>query len=96
MEIRFADAGGGIPRQDIDKIFEPFFTTMPTEQEAGLGLSVSYGIVQEHGGAIEVESSVGVGTVFTVKLPPHPLPSFSIPFFRVRFEILSGHLVRFV
>jgi len=67
-EVRFADTGSGIPREHLDNIFDPFFTAMPTGQGTGLGLSVSYGIIQQHGGSIEVESTVGVGTTFTVKL----------------------------
>lgn len=69
VEIRFADTGRGIPREHLDNIFDPFFTTMPTGQGTGLGLSLSYGIIRQHGGSIEVESRVGVGTTFTVKLP---------------------------
>jgi len=69
VEIRFADTGCGISRENLDKIFDPFFTTMPVGKGTGLGLSVSYGIIQQHGGSIEVESELGVGTTFTVKLP---------------------------
>ena len=68
-EVRFADTGCGISQEHLDKIFDPFFTTMTVGQGTGLGLSVSYGIIQRHGGSIEVESRVGAGATFTVKLP---------------------------
>ena len=68
-EIRFADTGCGIPQEHRDNIFAPFFTTMSVGQGTGLGLSVSYEIIQQHGGSIEVESTVGAGSTFTVKLP---------------------------
>ncbi len=67
--IRIADTGGGIPSEHLNRIFEPFFTTKPVGQGTGLGLSVSYSIVHKHGGRIEVESEVGCGTRFTVRLP---------------------------
>jgi len=67
-EVRFADTGCGIPQEHLDNIFDPFFTTMPAGRGTGLGLSVSYGIIQQHGGSIEVESRVGAGTTFKVIL----------------------------
>jgi two-component system NtrC family sensor kinase len=67
VEIVFVDAGVGIPRENINKLFDPFFTTKSSG--TGLGLAVSYGIVQQHDGKIEVKSEVGQGSVFTVKLP---------------------------
>jgi two-component system, NtrC family, sensor kinase len=66
--VRIADTGCGIPEENLPKIFDPFFTTKDASG-TGLGLSVSYGIINSHGGIIEVESSVGVGTTFTIKLP---------------------------
>ena len=69
VHIEFEDNGGGIAPQHLDRIFEPFFTTKPVGQGTGLGLSLSYGIVQKHGGRIDVRSEVGRGTVFTVVLP---------------------------
>jgi signal transduction histidine kinase len=67
--IRIADTGSGISAEHVNRIFEPFFTTKPVGQGTGLGLSVSYSIVHKHGGRIEVESEVGRGTSFTVRLP---------------------------
>jgi len=69
VEIDVADTGGGIPPAVLPQIFEPFFSTKEAENGVGLGLSVVYGIVQRHGGRIVVESQVGQGTVFHVRLP---------------------------
>jgi two-component system, NtrC family, sensor kinase len=66
--VSISDTGHGIPEENMKKIFDPFFTTKENSG-TGLGLSVSYGIISSHGGKIEVQSSVGVGTTFTVKLP---------------------------
>ena len=66
------DSGEGISPDHLERIFDPFFTTKPVGQGTGLGLSVSYGIVQEHGGRIHVASDPGRITVFTVELPRVP------------------------
>ena len=63
------DTGRGISKADIDKIFDPFYTTSPVGKGSGLGLSLCYSIVKHHFGTIEVQSSEGEGTSFTVKLP---------------------------
>ena len=63
------DEGAGIPRSAIRKIFEPFYTTKPPGRGTGLGLSVCYGIVADHGGRMEVESEPGKGSTFRVILP---------------------------
>ena len=67
--IEVADQGSGIAPADLSRIFDPFFTTKGVGEGTGLGLSVSYGIVQDHGGAIEVASEPGRGSRFTVVLP---------------------------
>ena len=69
VAISFGDTGCGIPRDDLARVFEPFFSTGEVGEGSGLGLSVSYGIVKDHGGNIDVESKVGVGSTFTVLLP---------------------------
>lgn len=67
--ISLADTGVGIPPEAITHIFDPFFTTKPEGKGTGLGLSISHGIVHDHKGHIDVESTPGRGTTFTIKLP---------------------------
>ena len=67
--IEIQDTGSGIPQNNIDKIFDPFFTTKEVGKGSGLGLSISHGIIQNHGGRIEVESEEGKGTKFSIFLP---------------------------
>ena len=70
--VEVEDTGTGISEENMKKLFEPFFTTKPVGKGTGLGLSLTYGIVQKHGGHIDVESEVGKGTRFRVSLPVHP------------------------
>jgi two-component system NtrC family sensor kinase len=69
--VEIEDHGGGICPEHLPHIFEPFFTTKPVGAGTGLGLSVSYGIVRDHGGTLEVESTAGRGSLFRVRLPLH-------------------------
>ncbi|MFZ2491930.1 MAG: ATP-binding protein [Thermoanaerobaculia bacterium] len=77
--LEVSDTGSGIPPELIDKIFNPFFTTKEDGKGVGLGLAVVYGIVQAHGGEIEVSSVVGHGTTFRVRLPLTPLDATPPP-----------------
>ncbi|WP_434042866.1 MULTISPECIES: sensor histidine kinase [Sorangium] len=70
LAVRVIDGGDGIEPANVHRIFEPFFTTKDVGEGTGLGLSVSYGIVREHGGWIDVESQLGEGSTFTVYLAP--------------------------
>lgn len=67
--LKVIDTGSGIAAENLDKIFEPFFTTKGPEHGTGLGLSMVYGIVQNHNGWIHAESEVGIGTIFTLYFP---------------------------
>jgi two-component system, NtrC family, sensor kinase len=67
--IQVADTGVGIPKEYYSHIFEPFYTTKKNQSSVGLGLSVVYGIIRDHKGSIKVDSTVGQGTVFTIRLP---------------------------
>jgi signal transduction histidine kinase len=69
LQVNFEDTGCGIPAENIAKLFEPFFTTKKRGKGVGLGLSVAYGIIQEHEGSIYVKSKMGRGTTFQIKLP---------------------------
>jgi len=69
IEIRIADTGEGIPKENLSRIFDPFFTTKPVGKGTGLGLNVVYGIIHKHGGTIDIETEVGKGTTFIIKLP---------------------------
>ncbi len=69
VQIRFKDSGTGMPEDVRKQIFDPFFTTKDVGVGTGLGLSISYGIIEKHGGSIEVESEPGRGTEFIITLP---------------------------
>jgi signal transduction histidine kinase len=67
--VAVSDTGDGIAPEHLPRIFDPFFTTKPVGEGTGLGLSVTYGIVERHHGGIAVASRPGRGTTFTVTLP---------------------------
>jgi len=67
--VDIADTGPGIPRANLARIFDPFFTTKPVGKGTGLGLSICYGIINKMGGEIDVRSSVGLGTTFSIRIP---------------------------
>ena len=69
LRVSVKDTGIGIPPENFNRIFEAFFTTKGKVSGVGLGLSVSYGIINQHRGSIEVDSTVGKGSTFTVVLP---------------------------
>lgn len=69
--VEISDNGCGIAPENLARIFNPFFTTKPVGKGTGLGLSLSHGIIQRHGGTIQVESNVGEGTRFRVTIPVH-------------------------
>ena len=69
--VKVADTGKGIPKESYSQIFEPFYTTKKTTSGVGLGLSVVYGIIRDHQGDIKVDSVVGKGTTFTIRLPAY-------------------------
>jgi two-component system NtrC family sensor kinase len=74
VKVSVGDTGEGIPAEILPRIFDPFFSTKTDGKGVGLGLAVSYGIVQAHSGEIEAKSRVGEGTVFTLSLPLQPPP----------------------
>jgi signal transduction histidine kinase len=68
-EVSFTDTGCGMTKENLSKLFAPFFTTKETGKGTGLGLAISYGIIQSHNGEIDVQSEVGKGSTFRIKLP---------------------------
>ncbi len=73
VEIRVTDTGSGILPEYLPNIFDPFFTTKAEGEGLGLGLATVYGIIEKHKGSIGVESQIGRGTIFTIKLPKYHL-----------------------
>lgn len=69
IRVHISDTGSGIDESNLSMLFNPFFTTKPVGQGTGLGLSISYGIVEKHQGDIEIKSTVGEGSTFTIKIP---------------------------
>ena len=69
VEIEISDTGAGIPKENLSKIFDPFFTTKQVGKGTGLGLNVSYNIIKKHKGTLDVNSTVGKGTTFTIRIP---------------------------
>jgi len=79
VSVSVADTGVGIPKGNLSRLFEPFFSTKKKGKGVGLGLSVAYGIIQEHGGSIQVQSEEGRGTTFTIELPLKTTPKVFTP-----------------
>lgn len=79
LRIVFEDNGAGIAREHLDRVFDPFFTTKDIGEGTGLGLSVIYGIIKDHGGEIRVESDYGQFTRFVIDLPTEPFKSSESP-----------------
>lgn len=79
VRIRISDTGKGIPPDAMKRIFEPFYTTKPVGKGTGLGLSLVWSIIERHHGHIEVSSTVGQGTTFTLTLPVDQQPRASTP-----------------
>jgi signal transduction histidine kinase len=69
IDIEFTDTGHGIKDSDRNRLFEPFFTTKEVGKGTGLGLAISYSIVRKHQGDIRVQSQLGIGSTFVVRLP---------------------------
>ncbi len=72
VEIKISDTGSGISKENLPKIFDPFFTTKEVGKETGLGLSMAYNIIQKHQGSIDVESEMGKGATFIIRLKTDP------------------------
>jgi two-component system NtrC family sensor kinase len=87
--VDVADSGQGIPKANLARIFDPFFTTKPVGKGTGLGLSICYGIIRKMEGEISVNSAVGLGTTFHVRLP---LPPEDGPKERLLHQNLAVHL----
>ena len=91
VKVEIQDNGKGIPDDVLPYIFDPFYTTKPIGEGTGMGLSISYKIIQEHGGQILVESVKEVGTAFTILLPLQKV-SESMPVAAIEPEMASEGL----
>ena len=69
VEIKISDTGSGISEKNLSKIFDPFFTTKEVGKGTGLGMNIAYNIIKKHNGSIDIQSTVGKGTTFIIKLP---------------------------
>jgi signal transduction histidine kinase len=78
VRVEIQDNGSGIPKDVLPRIFDPFFTTKDVGQGTGMGLAISYKIVQQHGGRILVDTEPGAGTVFSILLPVQPMEQDAI------------------
>ena len=90
--VSVADTGAGIAADHLAKIFDPFFTTRPIGKGAGLGLSVAYGIIDQHRGRIDVSSQPGQGSCFTILLPvrQQPAPAETVERSLAKSAVFSG------
>lgn len=91
VEIAVRDTGVGIPFENQTRIFEPFFSTKSDTNGVGLGLAVVYGIMQRHGGRIDVESQVDVGSTFTMAWPRKPPPGANTNSIALRDALVGAH-----
>ncbi|HEY0255048.1 MAG TPA: ATP-binding protein, partial [Kofleriaceae bacterium] len=78
VEVRIGDNGPGIPAEVLPRIWDPFFTTKDVGEGTGLGLSIVHELVERHGGSIEVDTKLGEGTTFVVKLPRAVAPTVEL------------------
>jgi C4-dicarboxylate-specific signal transduction histidine kinase len=78
VEMKVSDTGCGISAEVLPRLFDPFFTTKEVGKGTGLGLPMTYGIIKDHHGSIEVESTIGVGTMFAISLPPCTEPASTV------------------
>jgi signal transduction histidine kinase len=90
VQLSVVDTGPGIPAEVLGRIFDPFFTTKPPGQGTGLGLSLSHGIIEEHGGSIQVDSTPGRGATFLIELPVGAAPAVAPAPPEVRAAVTPG------